>query len=67
MAKLNISAQGFIDIVVCLDKQERIFTLPKTSTIFKLRKQIMLDFNISGDFTMRSINMNKDISFIEEE
>jgi hypothetical protein len=41
--------------------------LPKKSTIWRLRKQIMTDFGIKGDFTMFCNNMRRDVHFGEEE
>ena len=64
--KPNITAIGNIDIYVTFDRQEKVITLPKNNTIFKLRKQIMSEFNLTGDFTLYSCNMRRDITFVEE-
>lgn len=67
LSKPNVTATGNIDIIVTFDRQEKVITLPKNNTIFKLRKQIMAEFNLGGDFTMHSLNMRRDITFVEEE
>lgn len=66
LSKPNITASGNIDIYVTFDRQEKVITLPKNNTIFKLRKQIMSEFNLTGDFTLYSCNMRRDITFVEE-
>lgn len=40
--------------------------MSKNSTLFKIRKQIMIDYGINGDFSMYSTNMRRDITFQEE-
>jgi len=67
LSKPNVTATGNIDIYVSFDRQEKVITLPKNCTIFRLRKQIMTEFNLSGDFILHSLNMKRDITFVEEE
>jgi hypothetical protein len=66
LSKPNITVSGNIDIYVTFDRQEKVITLPKNNTIFKLRKQIMYEFNLAGDFTLYSTNMRRNITFVEE-
>ena len=42
LSKPNVTAQGNIDVYVSFDGQEKVITLPKNNTIFRLRKQIMI-------------------------
>lgn len=67
LIKPNLTFQGSIDVIVTLDTQEKTINLPKNCTIFKLRKQVMNEFNLSGDFTLHSPSMRRDITFAEEE
>ncbi len=68
LVKLNVNFQGSLDIFVSIDNMEKkTITLPKNCTIFRLRKQIMEDFNIPNDFTLFSTDMRRDITFQEEE
>lgn len=66
LVKPNLAFQGSISITVAVDSQEKTITLPKNCTIFRLRKQIMTDFNIASDFTLFSVSMKREISFFEE-
>jgi hypothetical protein len=59
--------QGNTEVVVSNDNQEKTFILPKVSTIWRLRKQIMYDFGLEGDFVLFSNNMKREITFAEEE
>lgn len=67
MVKENMNNPGNVDIVVNNEGQEKIITLARNCTIYRLRKQIMIEFNLTNDFTLYSVNMRRDIQFWEEE
>jgi hypothetical protein len=67
LSKPNVSYTTNIDITVNNETQEKVIVLPRNNTIFRLRKQIMTDFNIAGDFSMFSVYMKREITFMEEE
>lgn len=59
MIKPNLTFQSNISITVNVDTQEKTIVLPRNNTIFRLRKQIMTDFNLHTDFTLFSIPMKR--------
>lgn len=67
MVKEGSSLVGKIEIIVQYGSIEKVITLARNCTLFRMRKQIMVDFNLLGDFTMYSANMRRNITFIEEE
>lgn len=62
-----MNSSGNIDILVTNEGHEKLITLARNSTIYRLRKQIMIEYNLTHNFVMHSLNMKRDITFTEEE
>ena len=63
----EISSSGSIEIGVVHEHLTKTVVLPRNCTLWRLRKQVMKEFSLSGDFWLYSLHMKRDITFAEEE